>query len=167
MERKPETTFHLREHTVGAIDFSAYGAGDRYRRTEPDLLMASANKIYLCDAGESHDGTPFTATLTRESIPINPGQIGQGQLTDLWPEIEASGAIQIKLGYQKKLGDTITWGQAHAFDATSAAHFAEACTDMTDLVMTGRFISIQFQSTTDVSWALLSFTLEFNPQGNY
>ncbi|MBF0109288.1 MAG: hypothetical protein HQL76_08940 [Magnetococcales bacterium] len=154
---------------MGSIDFSAYGSGDRYRRTEPDLLMASPTdqKIYLCDAGETADGTPLTATLTRDSLPIGGMGPGQYQLNDLWPELEASGAIAIQLGFQKKLGDAITWKSAHEFNPATHAHFAEACQNSTDLAVTGRFISIRFQSTTDLSWNLLGYALEFEPQGKY
>ncbi|HAT51368.1 MAG: hypothetical protein HQL07_06485 [Nitrospirae bacterium] len=154
---------------MGSIDFSTYGVGDRYRRTEPDLLMASAanQKIYLCDAGESADGVAMTATLTRESLPIGGGGPGQFQISDLWPDMESTGAVDIQLGFQKKLGDAITWGTAHAFDPGTHSHFAEACQSIADLAMTGRFIAIRFQSTTDMGWTLLGYTLEFEPQGKY
>ncbi|MBF0424029.1 MAG: hypothetical protein HQL73_13675, partial [Magnetococcales bacterium] len=114
---------------MGAINFSAYGSGDRYRRTEPDLLMASpvSQQIYLCDAGENADGTPFTTTLTRESLPIGGPGPGQFQLQDVWPELDATSQVSIQLGYQKKLGDPITWGNPYDFDPATHAHFAEAC----------------------------------------
>ncbi|HIJ85922.1 MAG: hypothetical protein HW380_188 [Magnetococcales bacterium] len=154
---------------MGSIDFSAYGAGNRYRRTEPDLLMASPvdQKIYLCDAGESADGVAMTATLTRESLPIGGGGPGQFQLGDLWPEMTADANVAIQLGFQKKLGDAITWGSAHNFNPANHSHFAEACQSIADLAMTGRFLSIRFQSTTDMGWTLLGYTLEFEPQGKY
>lgn len=154
---------------MGSIDFSAYGAGDRYRRTEPDLLMASPveQKIFLCDAGESANGVPFTATLTRESLPIGGGGPGQFQVSDLWPELAATGAVSIQMGVQKKLGDAVSWKTAHSFDPTEHSHFAEACQNLADLGVTGRFVSIRFQSTTDMGWALLGYALELEPQGKY
>ncbi len=154
---------------MGSINFSAYGTGDRYRRTEPDLLMASPvqQKIYLCDADESADGVAITATLTRESLPIGGGGPGQLQITDLWPELEATGAIAIQLGYQKKLGDAITWGNAYNFNPSIHSHFAEACQNISDLALTGRFLSIRLQSTTDIGWSLLGYNLEFEKQGKY
>ncbi|MBF0146347.1 MAG: hypothetical protein HQL84_10100 [Magnetococcales bacterium] len=154
---------------MGSIDFSSYGSGNRYRRTEPDLLMASpvTQKIYLCDADETADGVAMTATLTRESLPLGGTGPGQWQLSDLWPELEASGPLAIQLGFQKKLGDAITWGSSHPFNPAVHAHFAEACQNLADLAMTGRFISIRFESTTNLSWTLQGYALEFEPQGKY
>ncbi|MBF0212382.1 MAG: hypothetical protein HQM00_02320 [Magnetococcales bacterium] len=150
---------------MGSIDFTTWVASPRGNRVEPDVVMASAGdtKLYLADAGNTCDGAMMTATLTRTGLRPSEDPTQFVQLVNLWPALDATGPIKIKVGYQRKTTDAVTWGPDITFDPATKDHLGQSGA----VNATGRLLAVHFSSDTDASWELGSYGIEFNVKGRY
>ncbi|MBF0214693.1 MAG: hypothetical protein HQM00_14220 [Magnetococcales bacterium] len=150
---------------MGSMDFTDWVAAPRGNRVEPDVVMASAGntRLYLADAGNTLDGVAMTATLIRTGLRVAEDPTQFVRLVDLWPMVEASGTIQIRVGTQRKATDSVTWGSEITFDPATREHLAQSGA----VNVTGRLLAVQFSSETDVSWELASYGLEIRNGGRF
>jgi hypothetical protein len=83
------------------------------------------------------------------------------QINEIWPEITQQGGtgVDIWLGGQDSLNDPITWQGPRTFDPSTD--------DKVDFDVTGRYISIRFETTDNSLWKLDSYAMNLEVLGQF
>lgn len=135
-----------------------------------DLMIADAGntKLFRFDKTEQHEGSNFTSFIERDYLPL--GRVykdGQTRtdtssfkfVRQVLPRIEgtAGGVINIYIGQRNHIDDTIKWDGPHAFTI--------GVDRKVDVRASGRLISIKFESTTNITWRLTGYTIDYKLGG--
>jgi hypothetical protein len=136
-----------------------------YNTTAWSLSMAvpSQNKIFLIDKTDTtENGTPATCYLERENILLSP-DTDIKMIKRVWPKMTllsgANSVVNIHIGTSMVRGSTTAWQGPYAFNINTD--------NKIDCFATGRYLSIRFSSSTDVSWKLDSFDIDVIPKGKF
>ncbi len=127
-------------------------------------------RFVLYDQGFNDEGSDFRGYVERTSSPIaGTGQDGQPvmdasvikQVNEVWPELtqQAGAGVDIYVGGQDTLNDPI------AFQGPFT--FVPGTDDKIDCDVTGRYISIRFESNDQSLWKLDSYALNIERLGKY
>jgi hypothetical protein len=119
-------------------------------------LMAGATKFYMADNTEQSDGTNITAYVERIGLDFgDPDRLKR--ITRIWPRIECTGDITVRVGSQMVSTDGITW-KAYTYSVGD---------DKIDCDATGRFIGIRVESSTNVGWSVKDLDFEYMMKGKF
>jgi hypothetical protein len=148
--------------------------GQRTSKPGAKRLMGShrigTKRFLLYDEGLQDEGSPYRGYIERASMPIaGIGRDGQPvmdatsikQINEIWPEITQQGGtgVDIWLGGQDSLNDPITWQGPRTFDPSTD--------DKVDFDVTGRYISIRFETTDNSLWKLDSYAMNLEVLGQF
>jgi hypothetical protein len=140
-----------------------------YKPSVKDIMLVcpSPNGLYKVDYSAQFLGTNMQAYVERTGIGIPategspPDLFSKKFLRGVWPRISgtAGGSINVYLGTQDTVDGAVTWSSPVAFTIGSGKHI--------DCRLSGRLFGIRFESTTNINWRLLGYTmdLEFLSKG--
>jgi len=132
---------------------------------EGRLVFASPSNLnmYYMDEGWTFAGANYTSSLERQRLPITaqkPVQERMKMIKRIWVRGSSAtgvGTLNIYIGTQERVEDTVTWHGPYRYDPDT--------TKKLDCRVTGRFISIKFETTAAMGWQLDSFGLEYDEAG--
>lgn len=148
------------------VDIPWGGSNLRDLRRFP--IMLKGTEFYQAEKGNDFHGKPITVLLERLGLTIY-GRDRQGQWKedpDLWKIVNGvypifrgpqGTVIKIFIGSQDTPEDPITWSGPHEF-TIGRSYFV-------DPWISGRYISIRFESIGQPPWQLLSYDLDIKPVG--
>lgn len=123
------------------------------------------DKLYKSDDGDTLDGTSITSYVERTGLAVA-GQDRSGQpkvdygmrklVHRVWPRI-IGGPVELRVGYQEELNDTVSWSDAMEFDPANQKY--------ADFLVSGRLIAVRFSGVGDNDWKLTGYDLEIEPAG--
>jgi hypothetical protein len=160
----------------------AYGTVAQWKVTGE---VQETNKMILCSPSSSglyandyafsasSSGVDYTANVVHANIPLDgkdlegvpkPALSGIKLLNGVWPNVyqdvsQSASTIDIYLACtMRPTEDTISFTGPYAFNPTS---------NKINCRLTGRYLSIKFQSTSDFHWKLDGFALDVDPVGKF
>lgn len=140
---------------VWDLDSSLWGEL-AYTPTNIKNLMAGSTKFYMGDDTEQFDGVNMTAYAERQGLDFGePDRVKR--ITRVWPRINVSGDITLRVGSQMTNNEAVTWKSYTYSDGD----------DKIDVDVTGRFISYRIESTTNVSWVANDLDFEYTLKGRF
>lgn len=126
-----------------------------YNPTILKLLLCSGTNFFLGDNTDQFNGSSMTAYVERQGLDL--GDSSRIKLVKrLRPKIEATGAVTIKVGQQASKNGSVTWTN-YSFDPSTDEYV--------DVIVAGRYIAFRFESSSNISWSLSSYEVEFEFQG--
>jgi hypothetical protein len=132
-----------------STDLTAWNGPD-YTPDVARVMMGSADiKLYLLDASASYDGALPTAYLERRSLHFDaPDRIKT--ITGVRPRIvgNAGGTVLVKIGSAERHEDEPVW---------TTTTYTIGQTLQCDAIVTGRYLSLRFETGTAYSWRLDGF----------
>ena len=140
------------------IDFSPFN------KTSWSMLIpdTSASKVQLMDAQTNlDDGAATISYVERQRLPLEPFEAIK-TVKRVWVKVKYPGknstttntVINVYVGFQMNKNDSVTWNGPYPLDIV--------VNNKIDCFVTGRYISIKFQTTTDMDWVLQGFDLEYD-----
>lgn len=78
-------------------------------------------------------------------------------VTSIHPQIQGTGKIYIKVGVQDNPYDPVIWQTPQIFDMKKD--------NKADFRITGRYISVRFESADDTLWKIYGYTIELKARG--
>ena len=153
-------------------DTGAWGdAAAIFSKSKPVQIIG--NNFYVVDEGIDFAGAPvsteISVVLSRDGLTVF-GKDQQGNpkndptmiknVQGIWPEINAVAgtSVDVYVGFQDQISDPITWIGPRAFIVGTD--------DYLDMIVTGRYISVRFESYGQPRWVLSAYDLEVEPAGN-
>ena len=141
-----------------------------YSGATRDLLLGDIKNTRLIrmDKTEQEEGVDMTAYVEREYLPLG-RQDSQGNIRvnttnvkfvkQVQPRIEGTvgGVVNVYIGYRYTITDNITW--------EGPVPFIIGTSRKLDFRVSGRFISIKFESTTNINWKLTGYSVEYELGG--
>ena len=142
-----------------------------YNPTVRRLLMAtpgSTDRIHLLEETEQANGNNLTSYVERQALPLG-RQAGDGSIKfdyttykfirNIYPNIDGTdgGVVNIYLGTQDTLDGKTTWNGPYEYTIGSSYKI--------DCRVSGRIISIKYESTTNITWSLNSYAVDFELEG--
>ena len=118
------------------------------------LICAAAGStgVFRADDTFQLGGTNMTAFLERRGLHF--GTRNVKHVTRVWPRIEGTQEVNIRVGAHNTPSGAITW------DTTKA--FTPDTDDVVNFNVKGRYIAIRVESLTAVEWDLVGMTLEID-----
>lgn len=127
-----------------------------YSPTIVKNLMAGSTKFYLADDTDQSDGNNITAYVQKTSMDFGePDRVKY--IKRLWPRMKTTGAIDVSIGTQMGYLDPIQWTDYTLNIGDSKV----------DCGVTGRLVSIRFKSSSNISWSLSDFDIEYDMKGRF
>jgi len=119
-----------------------------------------AEDLVFLDNGEGYAAGDLQARVTRETLDL--GDASAIKLVNrLWPRITGAigTVVQCRVGAQMQLKEPINWSPFREFTIGESEYI--------DTFATGRFISVEFQTTNGGVWRCAGFDLELQITGNH
>jgi len=139
--------------------------------TEPVLedfaaIRAADSKLFKLNSSDAFDGGAFTSRLERTGLALVGRDRQDEWLIDMdsrkfirriHPRLKASGPVKIYVGGQEHLDGVINWTGPFSFDPNTQTHL--------DCRVNARFFAFRIETTTDLSWELLGYSLDLDVIG--
>lgn len=148
--------------------------GQRTSKPGADRLIGAirgaTKRFLLFDESFADEGANFRgyverqsmaiAGVSRDGVPIMDPSVLK-QVNEVWPELRQQNGttVDIFVGGQDTLNDPISW--------TSALPFTVGVDDKVDCDVTGRYISIRFETNDQSQWKLDAYALNIEVLGRY
>jgi hypothetical protein len=128
--------------------------GSRQYSPVADSLVAASDKLYQMDDGNQFGGVNATCYVERTGL-----DIGQGihTVTGIHPMVEG-GSVNVYVGSHMTPNGSVTWSGPFSFDPSSDYKV--------DCLVTGRYHAIRFKSSSDVQWAINSYSVDYEYAGD-
>lgn len=148
-------------------DNRAWGTAD-FVYSEDKPVMLVGNEFYQADAGVNFEGEPVRVTLSRSGLTIY-GRSRDGQwkidptsikeVTGMFPIISGvpGTIVKISVGSQESPNDPIRWEGPYDFIVGTSI--------FQDFTVSGRYLSVKFESSGQQPWELLSYDLDIERVG--
>jgi len=129
-----------------------------YNPTERKLLLTEnlQSDFYVGDDTNTLNGTAMTSYVERTGMDFGEDQRIK-RIKKVYPRMTGTGTVNIYVGMQMQRGDAISWSGPFPFVIGTDRKI--------DCSVTGRYMAIKFETTTDVSWQLSSYDLDVVPMG--
>jgi hypothetical protein len=120
------------------------------------LGCTTDTKLYQFEDGNQFDGVDAYCMCERTGLDI-------GDTSDLhtinaiYPNIESTGSVDVYVGSQMHVNDTVTWEGPYSYDPSTDKKI--------DCRVTGDLHSIRFESTDNISWGLSAYGVDFRKAG--
>ena len=132
------------------------------------IADSSAGRIYELDSGGSFDGQAVSAYVERTGLALIGRDQNGGPIVDykrrkllkrVWPKIEGSATVNIRVGTQEKVDGSVVW--------EAAKSFTPGVDEYVDFSANGRLLAIRFESSGSESWRLEGYSVEIEPLGQH
>jgi len=117
--------------------------------------VTTETKLYQFEDGNQFDEVNAYCMCERTSLDIGESSDFH-TINAIYPDIEG-GAVDIYVGSQQRINDTVTWEGPYSFDPSTQRKI--------DCRVTGNLHSIRFESTANRSWSLSSYEVDFRKAG--
>lgn len=120
-------------------------------------------KLYRADRSASFDGMKFTASVTKEALPLGSDkpwdQNKIKMVQEVIPDINGTegGVVNMELGKRDSLSDSTEW--------TGPFPYTIGTTRKLNTRVSARVIDIRFYSDTAIDWELTGFRVEYRLSG--
>ena len=134
--------------------------GDRlFNPTERSILFAgtSDTKLYRGDFGQQFDNENFITTVERKGLTLDGNNNTVKQVRKLTPRVKGTGTVNISVGSSLSPNGTYTFNAAQSFDPNSQ--------NKVDCRVSGKFIAVRFQHTSNSEFELNGYDLEYEVLG--
>lgn len=128
------------------------------------MVVPEDDQIYLIDKADLTDnGVPTQCFVERQNIYIADVQSIK-LVKRIWPKVQkinnsSNSVINVYVGSSNTRGGAVSWNGPYPFDINND--------NKIDCFVSGRYISIKFASTSDVSWKLSGFDMEVITKGSW
>ena len=146
-----------------ASDSQAWGLdntpwGQRtYNPTIIKMLMAYGSATYQMDDTNQFAGTSFNSYIERTGIDLGDPSVRK-LVRRIYPRMTSTGSVTIKIGGQEQKNGSITW---------ESKSFNPSTDEYVSFNTAGKFIGIRFEDTSNISWDLHSFSIEYEIMGRF
>ena len=134
--------------------------GDRlFNPTERSILFAgtSDTKLYRGDFGQQFDAQNYISTLERKGLTLDGNNNTVKQVRKITPRIKGTGTVNISVGSSMSPNGTYTFAAAQSFDPNSQ--------NKVDCRITGKFIAVRFQHTSNTEFEVNGYDMEYEVLG--
>lgn len=127
-----------------------------YNPTAKRLLIAGTTdeKLYYGDTTNQHDGVNYTASVTKNGMLFDTPYMKH--ITRIFPNVSGTGSITVKLGSEDYPDEGPTY-EEYEFEIGSSYKI--------DTRVSGRYISLQLESTNGNAWEAESFIFDYDTDG--
>ncbi len=142
-------------------DTTAWGEKSYNPSTLKPLICDTTNTLFqLGDDTNQVNGTNMTVFLERIGHDFGDEE-NIKFVTELWPRISGTdgGIVTVRVGGQMDIGDAVSWSPVQTYTIGT--------TQKIDCRVKGRYISVRYDSTTDVDWRLSGQTFKGKISGRY
>ena len=133
------------------------------------LVMASPTntKLFRNEAGNQEDTTDMNSYIQRTGLTMDeqgqPDQSMVKRISAVWPKMKvnpdsSSDTVNIYVGHQMSTEEAITWEGPYTFNPDTQSKVP--------VRVTGKYIGVKFESTTDTTWQLNGYSLDIKNAGN-
>jgi len=178
----PNSTGHIEwgiidEQTPETFDTSTGTFNTESGIFDEQVFSGAVRDLMICDTGntklfrfgqtETHNGSNFTAYIERDYLPLG-RQGSNGPAIDvnvykfvrqIIPRINGTtgGVVKIYVGRRERLEDTIAW--------EGPFNYTIGTSHKIDCRVSGRIISIRFESNTAITWDLTGYAIDYDIGG--
>ena len=130
-----------------------------FNPTERSILFAgtSDTKLYRGDFGQQFDNENFITTVERKGLTLDGNNNTVKQVRKLTPRVKGTGTVNISVGSSLSPNGTYTFNAAQSFDPNSQ--------NKVDCRVSGKFIAVRFQHTSNSEFELNGYDLEYEVLG--
>ena len=156
----PGATSNTWNTQTGTWTTTAGTYGDRlFNPTERSILFAgtSDTKLYRGDFGQQFDNENFITTVERKGLTLDGNNNTVKQVRKLTPRVKGTGTVNISVGSSLSPNGTYTFNAAQSFDPNSQ--------NKVDCRVSGKFIAVRFQHTSNSEFELNGYDLEYEVLG--
>ena len=132
------------------------------------LVMASPTntKLFRNETGNQEDTTDMNSYIQRTGLTMdeqgNPNQTMVKHVSSVWPKMKvnpdsADDTVNIYVGQQMSTEEAITWEGPYTFNPDTQSKVP--------VRVTGKYIGVKFESTTDTTWQLNGYSLDVKNAG--
>ena len=145
-------------------DENAYESWDSrvYNPSQTRLMLANvtSTKLFLCDTTNQFDSVNATSYIERTGLHFDkPNIIKLVTRVNLNFEKAGGGQIEVMVGSQSSPEGAVTWSTPTAIDPTTSTG------SKVDVTVSGKYIALRIQSSTDVGWKLHSYDMQITEMG--
>lgn len=170
IEIEPATTWDADSATWDTDDTIWGDGGLGYNIKHPVFADFTNSKMFRLGGSQTFNGASFISYIERTGLTVF-GQDYKGTLVadpslvklvrGLYPNFEAESGteIVIQVGSQMELSDPITWSDPQTFVVGEDY--------LVDVVVSGRYLAVRFQTTGDKPWKLNSYGLDITVTGKH
>lgn len=138
----------------------AWDATESYREYRVVLVGKEDRKLFLMDQGRFAESAPISSYLERRALPLAPDNTMK-YVRNIWPRVKCptKGSINIYVGAHDKPWETPTY--------SGPFRFFPHVDEKVDCRVTGKYISVRFETGTSPGWQLDSFAIDFDIVGKH
>ena len=120
-------------------------------------LDYARTKMYAIDVGNTFDGRMVQGELRKWTMDLGDNTTVK-TVSQIWPRAQGEADVEVRLGSQPHPREGVAWGPWVSFTIGE---------EKVDYFMTGRYISIEFQSSAQQTWQISGFDLEYQARGSW
>ena len=123
--------------------------------------------MFRNETGNQEDTTDMNSYIQRTGLTIdeqgNPDQSMVKRISAVWPKMKvnpdsADDAVNVYVGHQMTTEGDITWEGPYTFNPDTQSKVP--------VRVTGKYIGVKFESTTNTTWQLNGYSLDIKNAGN-
>jgi hypothetical protein len=133
-----------------------------YNPSQTRLMMANktSTKLFLADTTNQFDSVNATSFIERTGLHFDkPNIIKLVTRVSLNFEKFGSGTVEVLVGSHNSPEGAVTWSTPTTVDPTSSAD------SKVDVLVSGKYLAIKIQSSSDVGWKLHSYDMAITEMG--
>ena len=133
-----------------------------YNPSQTRLLLSNvtSTKLFLCDTTNQFDSANAMSYIERTGLHFDkPNIIKLVTRVNLNFEKSGDGTVEVMVGSQNSPEGAVTWSSPTTVDPTTSAG------SRVDVTISGKYIAIRIQSSTDVGWKLHSYDMQITEMG--
>lgn len=141
-------------------DDTTWGEDDYTQAASRVMMADSGQLLHLADITRSFNGSPMTASIERTGLDFGmPERIKTCRGVRLRIDADAGTVIQVYVGQQADLSQSVTWNGPYNFTVGSSVKV--------DCFVSARYLSVKFVSVAQGAWRVRSFDMDVGATGMY
>lgn len=146
------------QELTGTIAAQDWRYNDRtYNPTLLRLHGCSGSKFKKYDVGTTFDGSNPTCKIERKGLSLGRRTNADKIVTAMYPEMEASAAVDFYVGHQLNVGAAVTWEGPFSFNPNTDK--------VLEPFVCGPLIAWKLQSTDGTDWEISGINFEYEIEG--
>mgnify|MGYP003145465400 CR=1 FL=1 len=132
-----------------------------YNPSQTRLMLSNkggSGKLYLMDTTHQFDSTNATSYIERTGLHLDkPNTVKLVKQVNLNMERRGSGTVEVMVGSHNHPEEGVTWSAPITIDPSSQSKV--------DCLVSGRYLALRVQSSTNVGWRLHGYGLDIKEMG--
>ena len=130
------------------------------------MASPTNTKLFRNETGNTEDGSNMSSYIQRTGLTMdeqgNPDQAMVKRVSAVWPKMKvnpdsSSDTVNVYVGHQMSTEEAITWEGPYTFNPDTQSKVP--------VRVTGKYIGVKFESTTDTTWQLNGYSLDVKNAG--